>query len=65
MQNLFRRLLILAVAVILSLSVCASCMADVFVNQEKPADWEERKILTVIVAETVYNDAFIIQQGQH
>ncbi len=65
MQNLFRRLLILTVAVILSLSVCASCMADVFVNQEKPADWEERKILTVIVAETVYNDAFIIQQGEH
>ena len=65
MQDLFRRIRIMTVLVLLALSIFASGTAEVFVNQEKPEDWEERKILTVIIAETVYNDAFIIQQGEH
>lgn len=65
MRNLFRRIRIMTVLILLALSVCIQGTADVFVSQEKPEDWEERKILTVIVAETVYNDAFIIQQGEH
>lgn len=38
-------------------------MAEVFVNAEKPADWESRDLMRVTVAEFPSNDAFIIQQG--
>ncbi len=59
------RVLRLLTAVVLLLSVSASAGAEVFVNGEKPADWQERNLMTIIVAETVYNDAIFIQQGEY
>lgn len=62
---LFRRFLMMPLLFLMMISICVSSTADVFINQEKPEDWEERQTLKVIAAETVYNDAFIIQQGSH
>ena len=65
-MNVFqRRFLIPVIVFLLSSFICVPGTADVFVNRKKPEDWEERKLLTVVVAETVYNDAFIIRQGEH
>ena len=37
--------------------------AEVHMNEEKPADWAQRDLMTVTVAEFPSNDAFIIRQG--
>lgn len=56
------RFLILFLVLLLS-SVPFSSFAEVHIGQDKPADWYERNLMTVIVAETAYNDVIIIQQG--
>lgn len=59
----FRALLLLSALVLLCAVTAAG--AEVFVGQEKPADWEERDLMTVIVLETLSNDAIVIRQGGH
>lgn len=56
-----RRTALLVAAVLFLLP--AAGMAQVFVNAEKPADWEGRNLMSVTVAEFPSNDAFIIRQG--
>ncbi len=60
-RNGFRFLLLLSALLLLA----SAASADVFVGQEKPADWEERDLMKITVFETTYNDAIIITQGGH
>lgn len=42
-----------------------SSIAEVYIGKDKPEDWDSRDLLTVVVAETNYNDAIFIRQGEH
>ena len=47
----------------LCLCIAVSAAADVFINTEKPADWEDRELFRLIQANFQSNDAMILQCG--
>lgn len=58
------RILSLLTAALIFLSAPLSARAEVFIGKEKPEDWDERELLTVVCAETPANDAIFIFQGK-
>ena len=60
-RNGFRFLLLLSALVLLT----ASASADVFFGKEKPAGWDERDLMRIVIFETTYNDAIVLTQGGH
>ncbi|QTE67307.1 hypothetical protein JNO48_08820 [Clostridiales bacterium] len=53
----------LVLAVVLAAGILCGAGAEVFLNKEKPADWEERDLLKITAMDFVQNDAFILQCG--
>jgi competence protein ComEC len=54
---------IFAAAVLLAAMMLSSAGAEVYLNAEKPADWEERELMKIHFMDFVQNDAFILQCG--
>ena len=53
----------LILAIVLAAGMLCGAGAEVFLNKQKPADWEERDLLKITVMDFVQNDAFILQCG--
>ena len=67
MKKTWRRILS---AMILAVMIWAGAIAplpgagaEVFLNQEKPADWEERDLLRITALSFIQNDAFVLECG--
>ena len=43
--------------------LCASAFAEVYVNEEKPADWDQRDLLKVTFYEEVTDEAITVECG--
>ena len=59
------RKLIAGMLAVLSLVLLlgGSAGADVYIDQEKPADWEERDLLRITALNLFENDAFVLECG--
>lgn len=57
------RKIIVLFLTILCISLLSAAYAEVFVEAEKPADWEDRKLLKVTVFETTFHDSFMLECG--
>ena len=53
----------LILVIVLAAGMLCAAGAEVYLNQEKPADWEERDLLKITIMDFYQNDAFILQCG--
>ena len=59
------RTIIAMLIALLLLAGAAAAGAEVYVNKEKPEDWEERPILRITALSFTQNDAFVLECGGH
>ena len=65
MRNIRNRIRAAAalLAILLVLLFRPGACADVYLNKEKPADWEQRDLLRITALSFIQNDAFVLECG--
>lgn len=61
--GMFRRILCLLAALFLTAGYACAARAEVYIEQEKPADWEERELLRIYALYALDCDSFVLECG--